>query len=363
MKRTLLYNLLIGLLFISVQLSAADADFPFEKTRDFKYKYAVGPSTQLFITNSYGRISLKSWDKDSILVLVKIIARAKTPVESEKLLNYASIEEYNGPISVMFKTVFGKDASIIERSKLNIQEAVGDREVGVEYTVFAPSDLVCNLENRFGDIFLSDWRANLNLKLSYGDVRGGSSKGNVGLNLKYGKAYFSTLEKLTIDATYSEVTAEKITSLFTKSLSTKYNIGKCWAVQLGSKNDKVFFESVEGLSGTTFLSVISVGRVAGNVNLSCKYGEVMFNLVQAKVNQINLSGNGTDFSLTFETGSTIAADLTLTSEKHVNYGTDFKVIQDTRVDKKHILSLKKGAETRTRLVLNAVSAYVNIVTD
>lgn len=359
MKRILLYNFLLLSMLFSIT-AVAKEDTPYEKSREKIYRYGINPSTQLYITNSYGNVSLKAWDKDSILVIVRIIARAKSMVETERLLDYATIEEYSGPISVMFKTVFGKNASIVERSKLGIQEAVGDREVGVEYTVLAPSHLICNFENRFGDIFLPDWRANLFLSLSYGDIRGGSCKGTINLDLKYGKAFFSSLEKIAIDGTYAELHADKVNSLGTKSLSTKYTIEKCGVMKLQSKNDKFYITSCEGFTGNTFLTVINIDQLNGNVNLSSKYGELGIGSVSAKVAYLQLKGNSTDYSFGFDNDCTASVDLTMKSEKYLSYSPLFKVQKDERFDKIHHMILKKGAEPRTKITMDATSAYINL---
>ncbi|MES2629716.1 MAG: hypothetical protein V4616_12175 [Bacteroidota bacterium] len=360
MRQNILFKLLALFLLLPLLSVAKGTTYPYERNKEITYRYPIGPTTQLFITNSYGNVSIKPWEKDSIMVVVRIIARAKNPSETEKLLDYASIEEYSGPASVVMKTVFGKNASIIERSKLNLQEAVGDREVGVEYAVYAPSDIAATIENRFGDILLASWKGNLSLTLSYGDLRAGDSKGKISLKLKYGKAYLGDIEKLIFDGTYADLNANRIASLSTRSLSTRYTIEKCGSAQLSSKNDKHFFGSVESVHGTLFLSILNMEKLNGSANLSCKYGEVTAGLVNSRATGLNLKGNGTDFSFTFENEAAVSADMSLKSEKYTSYAPVFKVIRDDKVEKTRFLTVRKGSEARTRLTIDAISAYINL---
>lgn len=360
--KTLLYKLsLITALLVQFKTEAAK-NFPFEKIREKSYQYKYNGGMSMRITNSYGKISVTGWNQDSIHIVARIIARAKSNSEAEELLDYATIDEFSSPASLYFQTVFGKNYDLFERANLGIQEAIGDREVQVEYVVFAPNEMALTLENRFGDIYLSDWKGGLNLKNTYGDVRTGNINTCI-LTLKYGKAFMDSAERLNFGSTFGELNIPNVANLVSNSISTTFNLGKAGNVNFESKNDKIFANQIKNMTGTTFLSNVSIDNLIGNVNFKSRFGEIRLSSISPESTGITLLGGNTDFTLNFDPKATVSVDLMLKSQKYLNCSPSFKTIKDENHNKMRYMTVKKGENPKTRVVIEASSAYINLRVD
>ena len=114
----------ISLFLISSTISAD------EVTKEFHKEYTAGTKT-LDISNKYGDVVIQSWDKDQIVIDVKVTVELPDRSRAEKLLNYIDIQfnESNGMVSA--KT------EIDDRFNFS-GWGMGSRKFSISYTVKMP---------------------------------------------------------------------------------------------------------------------------------------------------------------------------------------------------------------------------------
>ncbi|MEM9341381.1 MAG: hypothetical protein AAGA66_21810, partial [Bacteroidota bacterium] len=84
----LLSKLLIVFLF-STHATLADQD---EKKRIVEKNYSVNSTTQLHITNSFGKVVIDSWDKSEFLIKVEIIGKGNNEDRALRILDAIEVE-------------------------------------------------------------------------------------------------------------------------------------------------------------------------------------------------------------------------------------------------------------------------------
>lgn len=69
------WKIIAGLLLFLVPLMV---NAQFTDTKEIRKSYAITPETQIEITNKYGKIDFKSWDKDSVKFQINIRVEEKS---------------------------------------------------------------------------------------------------------------------------------------------------------------------------------------------------------------------------------------------------------------------------------------------
>ena len=137
-----------------------------ELTKNYTKSYPVGKGDQLAIENSYGKVTVNTWDKNEFKVDVEIKADANEQAEAQKILDDVSINDSKDGSTIAFKTTFAeKNHSWFTNSddgKYTIHR------VQINYTVYLPSKNALSITNRFGTTTLPDFDGKLTINNSYG---------------------------------------------------------------------------------------------------------------------------------------------------------------------------------------------------
>ena len=91
--------LFITLLFVSLTLSAE------EVTKEFHKEYTPGPGTTMEINNRYGEVNISSWDKNQIVIDVKVTVDLPNKEKAEKLIGYIDVQFSENGNLIVAKTV------------------------------------------------------------------------------------------------------------------------------------------------------------------------------------------------------------------------------------------------------------------
>ena len=62
-----------------------------EVTKDFHKEFKAGTTTTLDINNRYGNVIIQSWDKDQVVIDVKVTVALPDRSRAERLINYIDI--------------------------------------------------------------------------------------------------------------------------------------------------------------------------------------------------------------------------------------------------------------------------------
>ena len=128
--------------------------------RDFHESFEVNPGMALKLKHGDGDVTVTPWDRDTLDVVVRYRA---------KIHNLAGWSKHN-EIEVTFKQegdtiyVVGTDPSLVSVGISSF------REIEYTYTVQAPDYLDLELIGEDGDVSISNWQADLDLRSEDGDL-------------------------------------------------------------------------------------------------------------------------------------------------------------------------------------------------
>jgi len=150
-------NATISLMFIfSCALTAFARE---EVKRDFQRTVTLPVGRFFKLTNAFGNVSVHREAGRSAAIRASIECSADSNAQAQKLCNDIQISFQEGNSGVTVETGFPQDT--------------GKRNIGfrVHYDIALPDETLLTVQNRFGDVTLTDVRGDATVRNSNGDVR------------------------------------------------------------------------------------------------------------------------------------------------------------------------------------------------
>ena len=169
-------------------LSMAYTGDNIEKKRTISRSYAVGPDDRLSIENSFGNVTITTWDKNEIQVDIEIGVHATTDERAQKMMDQISVSDHQGGRDIDFKTEIGN------MGKGKDKDNNGDeRKFYVDYKVSMPSKNSLRIENSFGKISVPDFAGIASLTSKFGELKTGKIPNAKLIHVEFGKAEIGKL--------------------------------------------------------------------------------------------------------------------------------------------------------------------------
>jgi hypothetical protein len=178
-KRLVLFALTLAPL-----LSLANDGDNVEKKRTISKTYNVGPDDRLSIENSFGNVTVTTWDKNVIQVDIEIGVHASTDERAQRMMDEINVTDHQGGQEISFKTDIGHMSG--KDKNYNNNEDV--RKFYVDYKVSMPSKNALRIENSFGKISIPDFAGSANLTSKFGELTTGKIPNAKMIHVEFGKA-------------------------------------------------------------------------------------------------------------------------------------------------------------------------------
>jgi hypothetical protein len=270
----------ITLFLISITLSAQ------EVTKEFHKEYTAGANTTLDISNRYGDVVIQSWDKDQVVIDVKVTVELPNKERAEKLLNYIDIQFSEGDNLISAKTVIDE--------KFNFSGWGDSRRFSIDYTVKMPVETALTLANKYGNSDLDDLHGLVNLDIKYGNITAAKlTRGNVKplnrLNLAYGKGTIDEAGWLDLTVRYvGKFELTKSQAILLDSKYSKLSLGETSSVVGESKYDNIRIENINNLVLENGYTETNIGVLTKKLSYNGSYGSFSVDRIPAGFESIDV---------------------------------------------------------------------------
>lgn len=278
MKKSILLGLGIVLMVTQgftqvVTIAAADVqnefisssdDNDYVKTKFFSKTYSVSKNSKLNLTNTYGRITIKTWDKNEVKAEVEMKVSSNREKDAIDLINGISILESQVSDAVSIKTQIEKTSRGFG-NVFNNGKIISKRQLNVNYTIYMPSSMALAATMVYGDINILTFNGPTNFKVQYGNLNAEdlNSSNNI-VSVQYGNVNLKNVTKATISQQYGK--AVNILDVDDLTLTVQYagadiaNIkGKAMIKAQYANNIKI--GTVEDLDLNAQYSSVNIGHV------------------------------------------------------------------------------------------------------
>jgi hypothetical protein len=273
--------LFIPLLLLCFTLSAQ------EVTKEFHKEFSAGANTTLEISNRYGDVIITSWDKDQVVIDVKVTVEMPSREKAEKLISYIDVQFSEGTNLITAKTVID--------DKFNFSGwGSGSRKFSIDYTVKMPVGIALTLANKYGDTNIDELHGLMNLDIKYGNLTAGKlTRGNVKplsrLNLAYGKGSIDETGWLNLVVRYcGNMDIRTSQALLLDSKYSKLSLGQTSSVVGESKYDNLRIESINNFDLENGYTDVNIGLLNKKLQYSGSYGSFTVERVPAGFESLNV---------------------------------------------------------------------------
>jgi len=345
------YNLLATffLLLIPTVLLANGIDLgKYSKQKTIKKAYIVNPDAGIDIKNSYGTVTVTTWDEGKIEldILIKVSGDSEDWVEKRLADIDVDIEALKSMVTAVTKIA---------------KSGGGGRNNSMEinYNIKIPKKGSVQVKNSYGSIITGDLSGNTNLSCEYGKIQLANLTGNSNvIRIDYcSKSIIESIRNATIDADYSGLTINEYNKILLKADYTNINFGNGSDLKYECSYGKLNLGKVNNLDGAGDYLSIYVTEVSGNLNIDTKYGKISVEGLSAKFNKVNIDSGYTSVNLGFDAAASFDFDV-VTKYSNFNYpgGLEMTSKQETSSNKSYQGYYKKSGENK----ITVRSEYGNV---
>lgn len=312
---------IFSLLLLCICFMALAQSTRMEKRYDKRF-YVVKEG-RLDIYNKYGEVIIRVWDGDSVRVLVNIESVGKTTDVVQKNMERIDItfRSVGNLITVATNVNKGKSSGFFKELITEVDDysksIFGSNGLMVNYEVWIPENFNLNIENKFGDIYMSDLSGRISIDLAHGDLKANRIDGSVSIKQSFGKNNIDYISEGVISYRGVESKIRDAKNLNIESSSSEIEIDKVKTIQLNSRNDKIHLSEVDEIIGDGTFSDLTADIVRKNANLNFNYGDIYFTRIQDAFKSISLIGKSTDINLILDQASYMLANISADEKKMI----------------------------------------------
>lgn len=265
--------------FISLFLiSSAISISAQEVTKEFHKEYTAGTKT-LDISNKYGDVIIQSWDKDQIVIDVKVTVDMSNKEKAQKFLDQIDVQFSEGAGVISARTVID--------DKFNFTGWGDSRRFSIDYHIKMPVGNDLTLSNKYGNTDIDELHGLMDLDIKYGNITAGKlTRGNIKplstLNLAYGKGTIDETGWLDLTERYvGSMEIAKSQAILLDSKYSKIIIGETSSIVGQSKYDNIRIENIKNLVLENGYTEVNIGELTKKLTYNGSYGSFSIDRIPA----------------------------------------------------------------------------------
>jgi hypothetical protein len=269
----------ISLFLISSTISAD------EVTKEFHKEYTAGTKS-LEISNKYGDVVIESWNKDQIIIDVKVTVEMSNRDKAQNYLDKIDVQFSEGINVISAKTVLDDN--------FNFSGWGDSKRFRIDYNIKMPVGTDLNLSNKYGNTDIDELHGLLNLEIKYGNLTAGKlTRGNTKplnkLVIAYGKGTIDETGWLDLTERYvGSMDIGKSQAILLDSKYSKISIGETSSVVGESKYDNIRIENIKNLVLENGYTEVNIGELTKKLNYNGSYGSFSINSIPAGFESIDV---------------------------------------------------------------------------
>jgi hypothetical protein len=269
----------ISLFLISSTISAE------EVTKEFHKEYTAGTKT-LEISNKYGDVVIESWNKDQIIIDVKVTVEMSNRERAQNYLDKIDVQFSEGSNVISAKTILDDN--------FNFSGWSDSKRFRIDYNIKMPVGTDMNLSNKYGNTDIDELSGLLNLEIKYGNITAGKLlRGNIKplnkLVISYGKGTIDETGWLDLTERYvGSMDIGKSQAILLDSKYSKISLGETSSVVGESKYDNIRIENIKNLVLENGYTEVNIGELTKKLTYTGSYGSFTINSVPAGFESIDV---------------------------------------------------------------------------
>ncbi|NOW97509.1 DUF4097 family beta strand repeat-containing protein [Mucilaginibacter sp. SG564] len=241
-----------------------------EKIKTYSKVYSAAGSDELKIENSFGEISVNTWDRNEFKVDVQIKVYADFDADADRFLDVIQISDSKTAGLVWFKTVIGNNGNLSPE----LWKGEGEnhiKKIEINYVVYMPTKNTLSINNKYGNTILPDLPGKVTLHSFYGSLKAKNLLNPLNeIKVRFGDATISSLTGGSLQIAYGSLNLSESDKL---NADISYGPAKIGTLRT-SGNIKVKYCSKLQIAGLDKnLKVLDINSSYSNVKLGINKSE------------------------------------------------------------------------------------------
>ncbi|GAB1856470.1 hypothetical protein MHTCC0001_13050 [Flavobacteriaceae bacterium MHTCC 0001] len=281
-------------------------------SKDIKKSFPFTNSGTLYIENKYGDVLINGWDKDSIKFEISVEVKGKNLDKAKDLLKRINTDFISTTSQIVAKTeITEKNPSFFNKyikkiNPLNNEKANSD----INYTIYLPRKATVEVNNKYGDIIVSDWTGKLIANVEHGDLRITDGLADSKLSVKYGKLRANILDRTVITAKDATISFEKAETLTLESDGSIISLEEVGELDINSNKDNIEISTIGNIHGIIRYSQVTLMNIISKVNLNLNLAELRLKKFDTKAPIVNVHQKSSEVYVNIsETNFNFSAEL------------------------------------------------------
>jgi hypothetical protein len=257
-----------------------------EVTKEFHESFDTGDDTRLVIENKYGNIDIKDWDQNQVKIDVVIKIEHSNADKAERILSYIDVNISQSGNEIKAVTTFDDKFGNLR----------GDNsEISVDYTVQMPTEIDIDINNKYGNVFISEVTGHAMVNVKYGNLKAnkilhGNEKPLSQVNLKYTEA--ASIEEaswLKVNMKYAHLNIDKVKALVLLSGYSEVSVDEASSIVSEAAYDAYRFGKLDNFVTTMKYSNVKIEALSDELDCETKYSDFRVDYMPAGFESININ--------------------------------------------------------------------------
>lgn len=258
----------------------------YTKEKTIKKEFEVHSDALLKVSNSYGNLTLTSWNENRIVIEVQIKTNGNNEEKVQKKLDDINVDFEANSSMVSARTDFNKDKGNWgwnwgNNNNVNMQ---------INYTIKLPVKNNVQLNNDYGSIYLDRIDGHAKISCDYGRLEIGELHGrNNDLSFDYtSKSSIGYINSGHISADYSGFTIGKAGDLVISADYTDAQVRQMKNLEYSSDYGNLDVREAANIIGNGDYINVKLGTIHGNVDITADYGSINIDRLAEDAGNINI---------------------------------------------------------------------------
>lgn len=307
-----------------------------ELSKKIVERYDMNLGDAVDLDNKYGKIYVHTWEKSEMTAEIIVRAWGSSERRAKELLDRIEIRYGKTGNTVRFETVIRPAEDIFVNASRGFE---------IDYTIYMPADNALKLNNRYGDVFIDNFRGLLDTRIRYGNLRANKITGaDKKIDIAYGNADVEQLESGTFEIAYGNGRIRRGNHLTVNSRYAKMTYENIGELHTQTKYGGIFIENrAETLIGNIAYSDVRVHRIEKQARINARYiGNFDIEEVGKDFEEISLDGAYASFTVYLSDTDNFHFALSASYGGIRSDLTEAEISRNIRQSRTHLLEGRKG---------------------
>jgi len=367
MKRTIAntfhYLMLLALL---VTLSGKSGRGQVSDSKIVTKGFKIDKSTIVDIGNKYGDITIETWDKDSVSVEIKYVVSEKNHEKLQKKLDEINFELTQSGHYVVISTIIGESKNMLISELIKFKETIGVGEslVDIDMNIKIPDNLDLRIKNKFGNIYIDDYKGDITIDLSNGKLKAHEFTGYVNLKLNFGDGVIKKIDAGNLEIYYSDFNLASSRKLRINSKTSDITITEAGQLLVNSSRDHYRIRMINDFETSANWTDFSITEFNQKSDIKMNYGEITIENIRPTLENIMIDARSTRINLYFDRETDVNFDII--TNRNISLPNEAKIDSSEAINEKEKIMRYLGRtgkieKSKPKLILNTSSADISIL--